>query len=436
MVQSSIPAIPTHHPRVPEPLEKVQSSEAAESPKVEQKADIMVAGSLASDLLCDYAPLPGFESSVTPEPFTSNPSRFSSSIGGVGHNVAYAAHLAGASVILSSVVADDLAGQSLIGRLEKNGMKTSAITRLKASEGASTAQYVAVNDAKKDLFLAMSDFSILSSPQLESQDHWASVIETSNPKWVVVDGNWSPEILSQIVSAAKTAARLVAFEPVSTQKASRLLQRASEIIKPTNTFPNHLIDLASPNAFELETMYDAARNAFLFESDHWWHVIDQLGLSSAGSKDRFVAVTNAKLVDRGIPQQTIQLLPFIPCLVTKLGIDGCLLTQLLRKDDPRLSDPDSAPYIISRSMYEDTQVGGVYMRLFPPAEVLPEGDVVSVNGVGDTMLGVLMAGLVRRDGVNVEDVIPVAQKAATKTLRSTAAVSEDVKALTTDLSRI
>jgi len=37
--------------------------------------------------------------------------------------------------------------------------------------------------------------------------------------------------------------------------------------------------------------------------------------------------------------------------------------------------------------------GGVYMRLFPPVEVVE--DIVSVNGVGDTFLGVLVVGLAK-----------------------------------------
>jgi pseudouridine-5'-phosphate glycosidase/pseudouridine kinase len=48
--------------------------------------------------------------------------------------------------------------------------------------------------------------------------------------------------------------------------------------------------------------------------------------------------------------------------------------------------------------------------------------------VGDTMLGVLMAGLVTGDGeTRLEDVVEIAQKAAVLTLKSTEAVSSEVK---------
>lgn len=67
----------------------------------------MVAGSVALDLSCDYkGAQPG-----TPSLHTSNPASITQSVGGVGHNVALAAHRFGAggvTVKLCSVVGDDV----------------------------------------------------------------------------------------------------------------------------------------------------------------------------------------------------------------------------------------------------------------------------------------------------------------------------------------
>jgi pseudouridine-5'-phosphate glycosidase/pseudouridine kinase len=73
----------------------------------DSKADILVAGSVAVDLSCDYAPKSGDTSPVL---HTSNPSSISQSIGGVGHNVALAAHSVSkhARVRLCSMVGDDV----------------------------------------------------------------------------------------------------------------------------------------------------------------------------------------------------------------------------------------------------------------------------------------------------------------------------------------
>ena len=156
-------------------------------------------------------------------------------------------------------------------------------------------------------------------------------------------------------------------------------------IKQPPIFPYHMIDLATPNQYELAAMHSAAKKAEHFESDTWWRVIDSLGIPSTGARDRFAALTGKKWTDMGVPLQSIQLLPLIPTILTKLGADGVLHTELLKPDDYRLTDPASNPYILSRCRNGNAQVGGVYMRLFPPVEKVE--DVVSVNGVGDTFLG-------------------------------------------------
>lgn len=170
-------------------------------------------------------------------------------------------------------------------------------------------------------------------------------------------------------------------------------------------------------------MWQAARAAELFASREYWAVTNGFNLPQGGATPLLTQATSAQLVTQGIPQQALQLLPLIPVTLTTLGSEGVLLTMLLKDGDARLSDPAAAPWILSRG-YGSAGVGGVYMRLFAPEEVLGEGEVVSVNGVGDTFTGVLVSGLSR--GMRVEDVVPVAQRAAGLSLRSDKAVSEEV----------
>ncbi len=70
------------------------------------------------------------------------------------------------------------------------------------------------------------------------------------------------------------------------------------------------------------------------------------------------------------------------------------------------------------------------MRYFPAVETV--SDVVSVNGVGDTFLGALVAGLTQ--GGRLENLVDVAQKAAVRTLRSPQAVSEQLGRLAGELA--
>lgn len=404
------------------------------SPLADTKADVFVAGSLAVDLACDYNPRSG-STSQSPELQTSNPARIAQSLGGVGHNVARAAHLMGANVRLCSAVGDDLTGKAALEALAAAEMSTAGIRTLSRDSGSRTAQYIAINDKNKDLMLAMADMSILEKPSKSNDaitrtfdDFWLPQLQTSQPSYLAIDGNWPPEYLARWLQAGKDADAHMIFEPVSNMKSAGIFQ----LPKPhtLSVFPSPSIHLATPNIYELSAMYTAARENNFFDRGDWWDVIDALGIPHSGARTQLSLATSPQLVDQGIPQQTIQLLPFIPIIVTKLGKEGVLLTQLLPANDPRLISGDYAPYILSRcaNETEDTLgVGGIYMRLFPAVEEVEKGDVVSVNGVGDTFVGTLIAGLSAAKGngkeTMVEEFVDLAQRAAVLTLKSQEAVS-------------
>lgn len=188
-------------------------------------------------------------------------------------------------------------------------------------------------------------------------------------------------------------------------------------------------------------MHAAARAHEYVERDDWWTVIDALGIPSTGARDRLVQLTSAALVDAGVPQMAVQLLPFIPTVITKLGADGnhpspsafislthtpgCLVTELLSPDDARLTSPAEAPYILSRCGNGSSAVGGVYMR-HHPAEPLATPGIVSVNGAGDTFLGVLVAQLAA-GGASGAAMVKRAQQEAVKTLAWSGGVNQSVE---------
>lgn len=401
------------------------------------KPTVFVAGALAVDFNCDYAPIAS-TTNKTPILETSNPARINQSLGGVAHNVARAASLMGGNVRLCSTVGDDLAGNAALQALSLEGLDPSGI---KTRAGGRTAQYVAINDMNKDLVLAMADMSILDEPSPEEQlakpttssdtlnDFWLPQIQDAKPTHVVLDANWSPTAISRWLEASKSISAHVSFEPVSTAKAISIFQLPPP--QELQTFPNASIHLSTPNELELSAMHAAARSLGFFDRDDWWGVVDALGIPSTGARVAFAQATNSALVDAGVPQQSIQLLPFIPSLCVKLGPQGVLLTQILPAGDERLYKKEHSPYILSRcanGTEETLGVGGVYMRLFPAAEMVKESDVVSVNGVGDTFLGALVASLAK-GGSRMEDLIDVAQKAAVLTLKSKEAVSPEIATL-------
>lgn len=341
----------------------------------------------------------------------------------------------GASVRLCSAVGDDLGGKTALKALVDAEMDISGVQTLSASSGSRTAQYVAVNDSSKDLHLAMADMSILESTSTDAdgisgalESFWLPQMKEANPSHLVLDGNWPSTRLTRWLSAAKEVKSYTIFEPVSNAKCTRPFHLPKP--KSLSTFPNSSIDLTTPNRYELAAMHTAAREAAFLERSDWWEVIDALGIPSTGARVQMTLATSALLVDQGIPQQSVQLLPFFPAICTKLGSEGVLLTQILRVGDPRLSSGEYAPFILSRcanGTEESLGVGGVYMRLFLAAEEVREEDVVSVNGVGDTFVGTLVAGLANASSNGnegrVEDYIDVAQRAAVLTLKSRESVA-------------
>lgn len=389
-----------------------------------EHAEVIVAGAVAIDLSCDFIPQKIANHSIDPLPRTSNSANITQSLGGVGQNVATALSYLGTSVRLCSIIAEDVAGSSILEMLAERGLSSKGIEKIR---GSSTGRYIAINDSHKNLVLAMADMKILE----ERSDfglRWKPHIDACKPKWLVVDANWEEDTLFNWIAKGKSSGARIAYEPVSTTKAKRLFTTlgSSSYEHDLEVFPNNALSLASPNSLELASMYAAAREAGVFDRESWWQIIDRMGMSSLGSRNKLTAITNSALVDEGVPQQSIQLLPFIPTIVTKLGERGVLLTELLQPDDKRLTSSASAPYILSHSAH-DKKVGGVFMRLFAPIETVPQDQILSVNGVGDTFLGVLVAGLVRNR--SVEAIIDVAQKGSVLTLKSKEAVSPDISTL-------
>jgi pseudouridine-5'-phosphate glycosidase/pseudouridine kinase len=255
-----------------------------------------------------------------------------------------------------------------------------------------------------------------------------------------VDANWTGDEIHGFLNRAKEARSETIFEPVSIAKCKQIFRpiHASNRAIGSNvlrTYPYHIIDIATPNKYELAAMHSEARQTGHCESDAWFRVVDDMGIPSSGVRNRFVQLTSTELVDEGIPQQCIQLLPFMPTILAKLGSEGVLMAALLSPDDERLTLPEHAPYILSRCTNGGTMVGGVYMRLFPAVEVVPDDKIVSVNGVGDTFLGVLVGGL--SGGAKLDErLIEVAQTAAIMTLKSSKSVSPEVETLKNDVAEL
>jgi pseudouridine-5'-phosphate glycosidase/pseudouridine kinase len=392
-------------------------------------ADIIVAGALAVDFSCDYAPFTTSTSQIHPLPHTSNPAVINQSLGGVAHNIAKAAHLLGASVHLHSAVGNDFTGRAAISQLEGEGMSVSGVRVLPPP--ARTAQYVAVNDSKKDLALAMADMSILETiPQNTINDLATSLFGGPSipPKVFVADANWSSAALNAWLPAARQPSTVTMFEPVSTAKAIRIFPpAASPASDPLGIFRHPLVDIITPNNHELIALHDFAHQASYFDHPAWFSIIDAIGIPPSGLRVPLAITTTSNIVDQGIPQQAIKLLPFFPTILAKLGPQGVLMVKLLEASAPELHSEAERQYVLARNLTGHATIGGLYVRLFPPERVLSPEEVVSVNGIGDTFCGALAVGLASQR--RVQDVVNFAQRAASLSLKSRESVSPELKGL-------
>lgn len=127
---------------------------------------------------------------------TSNPSRITESLGGVGNNVATAAHYIGARVRLVSAVGRDLSGDWALEKIKGVGLDPSGIQVL---SGKSTARYVAVNGSDGEMSVASADMLILEN--IDSK-WWRAQIASSSPEWICIDGNLSARTIENIVLEA------------------------------------------------------------------------------------------------------------------------------------------------------------------------------------------------------------------------------------------
>ena len=375
------------------------------------------------------------------------------SIGGVGQNIATAAYYCDISVIFCSTVGDDEAGNFARKTLEEKGMDTQGIITVKTGR---TARYIAFNDTQRNLAIAMADMEIFHGDSTNSLWSWEHMLKQARPLWVAVDGNWNPRMLRKWIDLARENGSLVAFEPVSIEKSTRIFRMPGPKCNP---FPGALgrdagkshfiVDLATPNEAELMAMTNNAPKC------KTWR--------------RAVGALDPAAIKRSVQEDgqdehhrwaelvicALHLLPSIPCVLTKLGGNGVLGVEMLRLGDKRLEDHKEERYILLKrsatyvagdgwrsilprldeeGWFHD--FGGVYVRHFKPPVSIRCRDVVNVNGSGDSFLGVLLAGLVSGASHKMAGLIQVAQEGAAFTLQSHESVSPRIRALAPKVSSL
>jgi pseudouridylate synthase / pseudouridine kinase len=223
-------------------------------------------------------------------------------------------------------------------------------------------------------------------------------------------------------------------------KSTAILPAISALLDTINQ--NHApIAFASPNLLELAQLEQASRAEPFELTSHssWWSAIDRLSLGSDFRRDldRLANISASGndsskgnlgfIVDQGVAQTIVKLLPFFQHLVVKCGAQGCLVGMRISERDTqtspwaqRRSNP-SQRCVVARGNSGELLV----LQHFPALHI---DKVVNVTGAGDSFVGALLANLVRnprtfQDPKTLSDAISAAQRAAILSLQSEFAVS-------------
>lgn len=360
-------------------FENLASQQAASgdiaSQKITESQYNLVVGSIALDTHCKVE-------SNNIHHFDSNPGKISSSIGGVGHNVALSASLSNRNPNLGtrlvSSVGDDPAGRSIFSQLNisKEGIFV--------DKNSSTAQYVSVHSQDGELVVGCADMNIATKIPLE---HITNQILTLNPRVVLVDANVSVEIMNYLTLLQRDMGYKLIFEPTSKAKSAKLGQ-----ISPLQVYPNNELYLITPTVEELESIYSSFDLAGKFDLDNWFPVLDCLKV------DRSISSLNSqkygafkRLLEKGIIQMASFLLPYIPKIIVKDGPRGIYVFSIER--DLSTVDLESISMNCDQSFFSKGEIiDGHKYGLLIEHHMIPDGEVTASNvtGAGDTFVGVLL----------------------------------------------
>ncbi|KAJ1823132.1 hypothetical protein LPJ56_003025, partial [Coemansia sp. RSA 2599] len=324
---------------------------------------------------------------------TSYPGTVHTSVGGVGQNVARAAHFLGADTVLIAAVGSDPYGSSIKTALDDIGMDTGFLQY--PGECARTAVHNALHAHNGDLIAAVADMDIngmVSAQQV--QEAFAKLV----PRVVGIDGNVSTLVISAAIMAAAQAQSCIVFEPTSVPKCIGVLSALSFIKRSEAVLDvGCLVHIITPNAIELRRMAEVALELGLVETAPLAETVEELAHSHY-------------TIDASIIRDALTLFPLFPVQVIKLGEKGAAIVS---------PSPKTATQPLIRSI-----------RPLKPSLV------INSNGAGDSMVGAILASLLsRKVRINAEGYVDLspqeldtivgrAQKASILSLESSLAISE------------
>ena len=166
---------------------------------------------------------------------TSNPSRVSSSPGGVGRNIAHNLARLGAKVGLIAAIGTDHQGEAVFEATRVAGVDVSRVSAIAPATGT----YIAVLNPDGELVTAMNDMRAADTITPDVIAKYAADISAA--RLVVADCN---QPIDTLIAIAELARDKLFIEPVSVPKSAKL----KALLKSGHIF------MASPNLDQIESL--------------------------------------------------------------------------------------------------------------------------------------------------------------------------------------
>jgi len=246
---------------------------------------------------------------------------------------------------------------------------------------------------------------------------------------VVFDCNPVPEVITEILKtcttlnipsrassppslAKKLTVELAFCDPTSIPKLPRLVPALLATLPRHITAPRSLIHI-SPNLLELDLLYTSLNSSSPESGDIAWEYVNSLNLL-ADWRMKVEAFTNPSerdwMREEGVVQKMVACLPYVGSLWVKASHRGLLHLAVV-------SELHEGSNSISHRL--PAAHGGYLVLKHYPAIRIPEDEIISTTGAGDTLVGGLVAGVVR--GSVEEEWVGKAERVR-RTMRSRRAV--------------
>ena len=179
----------------------------------------------------------------------SNPGTVSTSLGGVGRNIAHNLSLMGTDVRMLTAYGDDVHGQKVAASCSELGIDVSHARRI---TGGTTSTYLYLTDEKGEMALAVSDMEICKKITPTYLAGNLSLLQ--NAQVVVADTNIPEETL---IYLAENCTAPLFCDPVSTVKAEKL----RPILHKLHTLKPNKLEAELLSGVKIETIEDVEKAA-------------------------------------------------------------------------------------------------------------------------------------------------------------------------------